>query len=344
MRLADKDTDDKKQRDKKIRSIFLRCIFLAFVIWMVFHKHFKEIFENITSMKVGSLVLILILGASYQIINAAAFYLLVKKNNRDFTMRQSLESVYIGTFGNVAAFSVGALPMRAYYHYTHNMDVGKAVNLITADYILHKSSVLICNIGLMIFAGAGLLGEKAQITKYVLFGYLVCLVIILALFLIAFSEKVYGLLKKIAALLPEKKNVKRIKEKAVHYLETMHQCAGELERNRNHLWLIILLHCIKLLLMYAIPFICFKSLSAEGISFLESQMLVGITNLVSSALPNVSGLGSTELSYILVFSEFLEGSLVSSTLVMYRLATYFFPFLISIAVFGKVDRQRIKTA
>ena len=93
MRLTDKDTDDKKQRDKKIRSIFLRCIFFAFVIWMVFHKHFKEIFENTISMKAGSLVLILILGASYQIINAAAFYLLVKKNNRDFTMRQSLESL-----------------------------------------------------------------------------------------------------------------------------------------------------------------------------------------------------------------------------------------------------------
>lgn len=344
MRFTEEETGDKNRQGKNTGAIFFRCIFLAFVIWLVFHKHLKEILENIGAMKAGSLVLILAFGASYQLISAAAFYLLVKKNNRDFTMRQSLESVYIGTFGTVAAFSVGALPMRAYYHHTHNMEVGKALNLITTDYILHKSSVLICNTCLIILAGAGLLREKTGIIKYVLFGYLICFAIILALLLVVFSEKVYSPLKRLAALLPEKKNMKRIKEKIVHYLDTMHQCAEELEKNRNNLWMMILLHCVKLLLMYAIPFVCFRSLSADSISFLESQMLVGITNLVSSALPNVSGLGSTELAYLLVFSEFLEGPLVSSTLVLYRLATYFFPFLISVAVCGKIDRQRIKTA
>ena len=72
-------------------------------------------------------------------------------------------------------------------------------------------------------------------------------------------------------------------------------------------------------------------------------MLVGVTNLVSSALPNVSGLGSTEVAFLLVFSKLFAGSDVSSTLVLYRLATYFFPFLISCVVFARVERKRKKT-
>lgn len=113
------------------------CFFLI-VLWAVFHKNYEEIYLNIQSVKIQGLILILMLGISYQLFEAEAFYLLVKRNSPKFTFLQSLGSIYVGIFGNVAAFSIGAVPMRTYYLHKYQIDVGKTVGLINADYILHK--------------------------------------------------------------------------------------------------------------------------------------------------------------------------------------------------------------
>lgn len=324
---------------KKIISIVFRCAFFAFILWFVFHKHYKEIYENISGMNLGVLAFILFLGASYQLLGGVAFYYLTHKKHPNFTIGQSLESVYVSYFGTIAAFSVGAIPLRMYYLHRHNIDAGNAIGLINSDYILHKSAVLLCNTGLLLIVGRNFIKEQPYILKYILYGYLVCLVIITVLVLVGFSEKVFHLAEKGISKIPEKKKWKTIKEKLLYYLNTMHECGVEMKKNTGNNFRILFIHCVKLLVMYSVPYVCMKSMLNNNIAFWEMVMLVGVSNLVSSALPNVSGLGSTELAFMLVFSKFLEGSVVSSTLVLYRFATYFFPFVISCIVFASVQRK-----
>lgn len=333
----------KKEIWKKIGSILFRCGFFALILWFVFHKHYKEIYENISGMNVGTLLFILLLGASYQIIGGIAFYYLAHKNHPDFTYGQSLESVYVSYFGTIAAFSLGAIPLRMYYLHRHQINAGNAISMINADYILHKSAVLICNTILILFVGRSFVKEQPYILKYILYGYLICLVIICALVLIGFSEKIYGLAKKGIFKIPDKKKWSKWKEKLLYYLGTMHECGVEMKKNTGNNLRILLIHCGKLFIMYSIPYVCLHSISADTIPFFQVLMLVGVSNLVSSALPNVSGLGSTEVAFLLVFSKLFTGSDVTSTLVLYRMATYFFPFLISCIVFACVERKRKKT-
>lgn len=334
---------------KKNQNIFkqavlclFRCIFLLFVLWLVLHKHYKEIYVNMSRMQIGPLILILLMGMSYQILGAAAFYLLVKKNNPQFTMRESIETVYLGFFGNIAAFSFGSVPMRTYYLHTHQIDAGKAMGLINTDYMLHKSSVLICSTVLLLFVGLQSLDQWKTILKYIIFGYMICFSIIILLFLIGFSKKVYQWIRYIVMLLPDKKKWKIIKEKTIYHLEMMHGMSEEIKNSGKTIVFILILHCIKLWIMYAIPFICMKSITNTTASFFEIQTLVALTNLISSALPNVSGIGAAELAFFLIFENFMTGASIASVLVLYRLATYFVPFLISIVVFNRIERKRIK--
>ena len=53
MRFTEEETGDKNRQGKKAGAIFFRCIFLAFVIWLVFHKHLKEILETIEQWKLA---------------------------------------------------------------------------------------------------------------------------------------------------------------------------------------------------------------------------------------------------------------------------------------------------
>lgn len=333
------EKDSKKKKWKKVLSVFFRCLFFLLILWFVFHKHYKEIYENIREIHPGVLVSILVLGASYQVIGGYAFFRLAHKNHPKFTYREALESAYVSYFGTIAAFSVGAIPLRMYYLHRHQINAGNGISLINSDFILHKSAVLVCNTFLILLVGRGFVKEQPYILKYMIYGYLICFLIILVLVLIGFSEKIYTLAKWGISKLPDKQKMIGLKEKLLYYLGTMHECGVEMKKNIGNNFKILLIHCVKLLIMYTIPFVCLRGISTTAVPFLETVMLVGITNLVSSALPNVSGLGSTEVAFLLVFSKVIDGPIVSSTLVLYRIATYFFPFIISCIVFSKVERD-----
>ena len=57
------------------------------------------------------------------------------------------------------------------------------------------------------------------------------------------------------------------------------------------------------------------------------------TLLLSGVLPNVSGFGSIEIAFLFVFKGFLGEVNAPSVLVLYRIASYFFPFIIGVIVF-----------
>lgn len=62
-------------------------------------------------------------------------------------------------------------------------------------------------------------------------------------------------------------------------------------------------------------------------------------HMIANALPNVAGIGPAEFSFLLVLSHYLAGGKLSSALVLYRTATYFFPFMVSIFVSLAVQRR-----
>ena len=51
--------------------------------------------------------------------------------------------------------------------------------------------------------------------------------------------------------------------------------------------------------------------------------------MLASSIPNIAGMGSAELAFMLVFSQSL-GPNTAVTMVYYRCATYYFPFILSI--------------
>lgn len=327
---------------KQVTGSVCRCLFIFIILWAVFHNHYKEIYFNIKNINVKDFIVIIILGSSYQILGAYAFYCLVRKNNPQFTIRQSIVTVYLGIFGNIAGFSFGSVPMRAYYLHTHHIDMGKAMGLINTDYIFHKCSVLICNTLLLTVTGFKVLKTRKTIIRYVLFGYGICLLIIMILLLIGFSKRIYGWIRHLIDRLPDKKRWKTIKEKMIYHLEMMYSGSRGIKGNGKNIIVIMLLHCMKLLFMYGIPFLCLKAITKVTVPFLEVQTLGAVTNLISSALPNVSGIGAAELAFFVVFGEAVDGVSVVSVLILYRLATYFFPFLISVIVFNRTERHRNK--
>ena len=73
--------------------------------------------------------------------------------------------------------------------------------------------------------------------------------------------------------------------------------------------------------------------------FRSVQLLTALMHLISNALPNVAGVGPVEFAFVLIFSHYMEYAQASSALILFRVATFFFPFILSILVFLRAQRR-----
>lgn len=96
---------------------------------------------------------------------------------------------------------------------------------------------------------------------------------------------------------------------------------------------IIALNLAKLTLLYCVPYVGALAVGAATPGFDRMQALSSLMLLLAGVLPSVSGLGSIEISFLFIFKKVLGSVSATSALVLYRIATYFFPFIVSIIVF-----------
>lgn len=325
---------------KKIGSFTFRCVFFCLLIWLIFHKDYKAIYETIRTIRLRDFILLLFLGNLYLCFGAAAFYILVRKYHSEFTYRQALKTVYLGIFGNIAAFSLGSVPLRTYYLHTLGIEAGESISFINIDYMLHKLSVLLCNTLMLLFMGNWLLSGSGKMKQYLLIGYGFYAVVIFGLAGIVFSEFIYKRICFLILLLPDKGKWRKGKNICRHHLRIMHQSGNKIKTEKRNMIKMITFHGCKLLVMYAIPFVCLQFTGNHELTFWKAELLTGASNLLSGVLPNISGMGSAEVSFLFVYFAFMKNSMVSSILILYRFVTYFFPFFISIFVFRTLRKQR----
>ena len=64
--------ENEKASLKKYLTAVLDILVLILLLYIVFHKHYREILENISSVSLPSLTLILGMGIAYWLLDAAA--------------------------------------------------------------------------------------------------------------------------------------------------------------------------------------------------------------------------------------------------------------------------------
>lgn len=76
--------------------------------------------------------------------------------------------------------------------------------------------------------------------------------------------------------------------------------------------------------MFTLPWFCIRFMGLScGLSFWQVQLLTSLMLFLSNALPNVAGMGSIETAFLLVFSSFMTSGEAMSTLMLFRIASYY---------------------
>ena len=257
-----------------------------------------------------------------------------------FSLRQAVEVTFLGVFGNVATFAAGSMPMQSLLLHKYGLTYGHGVGLLTVDYIFHKSSILLYASVMLLFQGSWLRDACPDLSRYLLLGYAVCGAVAAALVLVCAWEKMERLALKLIGLLPETGKWPKRKEAWRTNLASLYTESQHVLKDRACCGRVLALNAGKLLCLYTAAWLSIRLLGADGLSFWQAQLLASLMLLIASALPNIAGVGPAEFAFLMLFTRFMPYAQASATLLLYRTATYFFPFAVSIFLTLWVQRRR----
>ena len=205
------------------------------------------------------------------------------------------------------------------------------------------AGVLLAFFGLWLLLGGDWLEQSASgLARYLLIGYVIGALIVIALTLLYTWDKVLKLVLMLLGKLPHTPKWDERREKWANSLT-------ELNREAKKVLLVpsirvkgIAVSLVKLFVLYSIPYAALRLVGCTALNFAQAQLLASLMLLITSALPNVAGVGPMEFAFLLLFAPWADTAIASSALVLYRVATYFFPFLLSVIVFLREEKKSLK--
>lgn len=249
----------KRSRTYLVSGLTLALIFVAIIL--VFRDVLPDIVKDLSTVPFWGVLLLLALGFAYEVMESVLCLVIIHHKKPDCTFIDALRVTFLGVFGNITTLGAGTLPMQSFYLYRRGLDAGSGLGIMASEYVLHKISVLIYATVALLLGGDWLEQSASGLARYLLIGYVIGALIVIALTLLYTWDKV-----------------------------------------------------LKLVLML----------------------------LITSALPNVAGVGPMEFAFLLLFAPWADTAIASSALVLYRVATYFFPFFLSVIVFLREEKKSLK--
>lgn len=330
---------NRKERLKAIFTSLITVLLLTALLLLLFRNNAEDLLASLEGLPFTSILLLAVMGLWYQWIDALICYILVSPSLPSFTIKQAVAVTFLGVFGNVSTLSVGTVPLQSYYLSRCGLLIGRGMGILTLEYVFHKSSVLVFATLLLFGQGAWFQNSVPELSRYILVGYLVCLLVIGALILLCTWEQAKQFLLWLIEKLPDTETWSQKKLRWTEQIEALYRESRDALCGKGRVLQVFGLNMVKLLSLCAIPLVCMKLLEVPDLGFWHTELLTSLMYLISNALPNLAGIGPTEFAFLTLYTPLLGSDTAPSVLMLYRISTYYIPFLVSILIFFRVQAK-----
>ncbi|MEE0178739.1 MAG: lysylphosphatidylglycerol synthase domain-containing protein, partial [Oscillospiraceae bacterium] len=241
----------KRSRTYLVSGLTLALIFVAIIL--VFRDVLPDIVKDLSTVPFWGVLLLLALGFAYEVMESVLCLVIIHHKKPDCTFIDALRVTFLGVFGNITTLGAGTLPMQSFYLYRRGLDAGSGLGIMASEYVLHKISVLIYATVALLLGGDWLEQSASGLARYLLIGYVIGALIVIALTLLYTWDKVLKLVLMLLGKLPHTPKWDERREKWANSLT-------ELNREAKKVLLVpsirvkgIAVSLVKLFVLYSIP-------------------------------------------------------------------------------------------
>lgn len=319
----------KKLSDRQKTLIKWLCVLvLVGLIIYVFHDMAGPIMSQL--VKTSPVVVAAILGATllYGVIESCITFILMRQVENNMTFFDANIMTYFVSFYRVSTLGSGTIVASTLFMKHCGIQPSKALGLYSIDYAIHKMTICVMAVALFLANREYMLGVFGKYSSYVVLGVIATILITMAIVLFAcwppFHRFLRWLLEKADALFKGRfaKQIDSLSEQTA-----MMEDATRVVLKKP--WLIVvvmLLDICKFACWFAIPYIVCHNLCDMNI--VTSIGITAMSVMLAAVIPMPGGIGSSELVMTAIYSGLVGSAAAGAMALLYRFATFMFPFII----------------
>lgn len=337
----------KKNKIKYIFNFLLIAIVLSIVLYFSLKDNYQEIISTILKMNYLWIFVAILALIIYRLCASLGHYYIIKANNGKVSYLKCFQiNLMILFFHGITPFAGGGQPMEIYFLHKEGIPVTKATNITLQNFIVYQMALILTGLFALIYNHIFHIFPNDSLIKHlVVLGFLINTLVLVVTFILSFGkktnkfiiEKGIHFLAKIKIIKEEKKT----QEKCQKYLQSFHDNAIELKKNKKIVVFMILINMIGLMTMYSMPYPILRGMNVN-IDIFKVITAIAYVMIIGSFVPIPGGTGGIEYSFIFFFQYLISGSILHAAMLVWRLISYYLGMIfgaIALSLYRKKEKQ-----
>lgn len=332
----------------KKNSIILLAITLIVLVF-VLKDDFNSIIDTLAGANPFWIILAILCFFGSLMFEARAYQEIIQAYNFKYSFKKAYKMLLITKFFNgITPFSSGGQPMQIYMLKKDGIRLTKGTNIIIQNFIIYQAALVVFGLGAICINNYfGLFPKVSILRRLVTIGFIMNTLVMLGLIVISFSNKFNHFLVKTGInILSKLKIVKNKEEKLEKWNEKVddfHEGAEYLKQNKSLCVRTFIYNIVYLGLSYAMPFFVILGLAntiPTGVDPLKCICSSAYVLLMGSFVPIPGASGGIEFGYLKFFGNFITGSLLKASLLIWRTISYYLPMIFGAILFSIKTKEK----
>lgn len=320
---------------KKKLNIVILVVITGLVLYFSLRNDFNAIVNQIFNMNIWFLLVAFIFLILFWIFRSYPMYSFCKKINKDFKYGQAIQLTLRTQFFNaVTPFATGGQPYQIYYLKQCGIDYASSTGVVLENFIVYQIALVILGlISLVTNQVLHIFSRVYLLQKLVALGFIINTLVIVLMFVLAFSTKINRFLINLGiSILTKFHIVKNKQEKQKEWdknINKFHTSAMSLLKDKKTFIFNIVYNFIALCCLYLIPLLVIYAMGefnafSSGIAIVTSAYIM----IIGSFVPIPGGTGGLEYGFVAFYGNFVTGSKLSAMMLVWRFITYYFGMIV----------------
>ena len=336
-------------KTKKLIKIIVEAAVIlvtALILYNLFKDSYKDILKQLAKTNVLMFVGMVILGNMYYIIDAIMYHYILRKQNVKLSFARCVAVSYMSIFFNVTTFGAGIKPGQVLYLHNKGVGVGKGFAITTMPYMFHKTIIVVYAVIMLMFNNTFVLRNFSSTFGYIYLGVALNILIITALILMCAAGWFHKFLLKLLDIILRKERFMPAKEKIRRQINVLREGTKNIIKKPSAWIKFSLTNIIKMSCWYVIPIVAIYASGGElgCVTMAQAITVTALMQLIMGVIPTSGGVGSLEVVFSLLFAAVFGKIMAGSCVILYRLSTYYIPFMISVVIMFIVGKDMKKVS
>ena len=333
-----------KNKSKIIINLIIIFVVLSLVLYFSLKDNYQEIIDNIKNMNIIWLIISIIILIISRIFSAVSSYQMTKANDHHVSFLRAIQiNLIIPFFHGVTPFAGGGQPMEIYYLHNEKIPLGKSTNIVLQNFIVYQTALIIISLIAVIYNVIfDLFPANSLIKQLVIIGFIINFLVWLFTLLVSLSKKFNQVILKITLFILKKFSKPALKEKITNYLSNLHKNATTIIKHKKSSLLSLFANILSLICLYSIPYLVLTGMGITNLNIIETIVATSYIMIMGSFVPIPGGTGGLEYGYMYFFNYLIGGSILTSSMLVWRFVSYYLAMIIGAIVLALYRKKENK--